>query len=131
MPAALVIDDNFHNRHIFHIALEFVGYEVTEADDGLTGLEALKHGTYQLIILDLRMPGLDGGEVLKIMRKSEEWQNLQVVVITANPHMVTEEVGETADYVLQKPVDISTFSALAQRLYTNSVTAEASKPGAH
>ncbi len=125
MPAALVIDDNFHNRHIFRIALTFAGYDVTEADDGLTGLDALKSNAFQLIILDLRMPGLDGAEVLKILRKSAEWQKIQVVVVTANPHMVTEEVLTMSDYVLQKPVDITTFSALAQRLYARSVALSA------
>ncbi len=121
MPTALVIDDNFHNRHIFRIALTFAGYDVTEADDGLTGLDALQSSAFQLIILDLRMPGLDGTEVLKILRRSDEWQKIQVVVVTANPHMVTEEVLTLSDYVLQKPVDITTFSALAQRLYARSV----------
>ena len=131
MPAALVIDDNFHNRHIFRIALTYVGYDVTEADDGLTGLDALQSSAFQLIILDLRMPGLDGAEVLKILRRSDEWQKIQVVVVTANPHMVTEEVLTLSDYVLQKPLDITTFSALAQRLYARSIAlaaAPVSKP---
>src|SRR5215213_5118499 len=88
MPTALVIDDNFHNRHIFRIALEHAGYGVTESDDGLKGLNELKRTSYELVILDLRMPGIDGSDVLRIMRKTDEWQTTQVVVVTANPHMV-------------------------------------------
>jgi CheY-like chemotaxis protein len=121
MPTALVIDDNFHNRHIFRIALEHAGYGVTESDDGLKGLNALKSASFELVILDLRMPGMDGTDVLRIMRKTEEWQTTQVVVVTANPHMVTDDIRTMADYVLQKPVDILTFSALAQRLYARSL----------
>ena len=121
MPTAFVIDDNFHNRHIFRIALEHAGYGVTESDDGLKGLSALKSGAFELVILDLRMPGMDGTDVLRIMRKTEEWQTTQVVVVTANPHMVTDDIRTMADYVLQKPVDILTFGALAQRLYARSL----------
>ena len=121
MPTALVIDDNFHNRHIFRIALEHAGYGVTESDDGLKGLSELKRRAFELVILDLRMPGMDGSDVLRIMRKSDEWQSTQVVVVTANPHMVTDDVRTMADYVLQKPVDIPTFSALAQRLYAQGI----------
>jgi len=121
MPTALVIDDNFHNRHIFRIAVEHAGYGVTESDDGLKGLSALKSGAFELVILDLRMPGMDGTDVLRIMRKTEEWQTTQVVVVTANPHMVTDDIRTMADYVLQKPVDILTFGALAQRLYARSL----------
>ena len=121
MPSVLVIDDNFHNRHIFRIALEHAGYVVTESDDGLKGLNELKRSPYELVILDLRMPGMDGSDVLRIMRKTDEWQTTQVVVVTANPHMVTDDIRTMADYVLQKPVDIPTFSALAQRLYARNV----------
>jgi len=49
---------------------------------------------------------MDGSDVLRIMRKTDEWQTTQVVVVTANPHMVTEDIRTLADYVLQKPVDI-------------------------
>jgi len=120
MPAAPVIDDSFHNRHIFRVALEQAGYEVTESDDGRKGLSELKRGSFQLVILDLRMPGMDGSDVLRIMRKSDEWHATQVVAVTANPHMVTDDVRRMANYVLQKPVDIPAFSALAQRLYSQS-----------
>lgn len=123
MPTALVIDDNFHNRHIFRIALEFAGYEVTESEDGLKGLTALRNSSFDLVILDLRMPGIDGSEVLRVMRQTKEWNATQVVVVTANPHMVTEEVGTLADYVLHKPVDVLTFSELAKRLYAKTAQA--------
>src|SRR5690606_27158947 len=104
----------------FRIALEFAGYDVTESEDGEKGLAQLRDGTFDLVILDLRMPGMDGSEVLRIIRQTKEWNATQVVVVTANPHMVTEEVGTLADYVLHKPVDILTFSELAKRLYART-----------
>ncbi len=121
MPTALVVDDNFHNRHIFRIALEHAGYGVTESDDGLKGLNELKSHPYQLVIFDLRMPGMDGADVLRIIRKSDRWRGMMVVVVTANPYMITDDVRSMANYVLQKPVDIPTFSALAQRLYAKNL----------
>lgn len=119
MLSALVIDDNFHNRNIFRIALEQVGYYVTESINGIDGLERINHSDYSLVVLDLHMPMMDGKDVLRTLRGAARWQNLQVIVVTANPHMATDEIHTLVDYVLQKPVDIESFCKLVKRLTTN------------
>jgi CheY-like chemotaxis protein len=118
MPSALIIDDNYYNRDIFRITLEHIGYQVAESSDGIKGLAEFNRNHYDLVILDLRMPTMTGTEVLQIMRADARGKQAQVIVVTANPHMATDDVHEQADYVLQKPIDVALFSALARRCMT-------------
>jgi CheY-like chemotaxis protein len=117
-PSALVVDDNFNNRMIFAIALKQAGYNVTEATDGFTCMEILKQGlAFHLMVLDLRMPGMSGLEVLKEVRTLPKCDDMHIVVCTGNPDMVNSlEVTERADYVVTKPIDPMQFMQLTRRL---------------
>ncbi|MDZ4769475.1 MAG: response regulator [Chloroflexota bacterium] len=116
MYSALVVDDNEHNRRIFRIALEHAGYAVVEAEDGLGGLQAFHTGKYQLLIVDLAMPTLDGVALLTQLCQSPAWNKPVVIVVTANPHMATSAVEQVADYILQKPIDVRDFAQLSERV---------------
>jgi CheY-like chemotaxis protein len=113
---ALIVDDNFFNRNIFHIALESVGYQVTESEDGLHGLEALSARNFHLLILDLQMPQLDGRAVLRKVREQPQHSQMHIVVVTANAHMATDDIDSLADYIMYKPINVVEFSEFAQRL---------------
>jgi CheY-like chemotaxis protein len=114
--SALVVDDNFYNRDIFKIALEMAGYDVTEADNGSDGLDLLTRGGYDLLILDLHMPKMDGRAVLKNVRQLALDHGLRVVVVTANSQMATDEVTSMADFVMYKPIDVREFKDFVTRL---------------
>jgi len=114
--SALIIDDNWFNRDIFRIALESCSYHVTQADDGVKGSDLLAKEAFDLLILDLLMPNMDGGSLLKTVRLNKAYDKLQVVVVTANAHMVTQEIQELANYVMYKPVNLQAFAQLAIRL---------------
>jgi CheY-like chemotaxis protein len=103
---------------IFTIALKHAGYRVTEAGDGFTCMEILKQGlSFHLMVLDLRMPGMSGIEVLRAMRDLPNCETMHVIVSTGNPDMVTGEiVTQRADYIVNKPVNPTQFTQLAQRL---------------
>ena len=120
---ALIVDDNFYNRHIFHIALESVGYAVTEMEDGLQGTALLQDRTFHLLVLDLQMPMMDGRAVLKHVRGQPLHQNMHIIVVTANAHMATDDIDLMADYVMFKPIDVVEFSEFARRLKRISVSA--------
>lgn len=113
---ALVVDDNHFNRQIFQLTLESIGYSVVTKADGLECLAALRSDNFDIVILDLEMPQLGGVETLKILRGSEQWKDLLVVVVTAYHHMVSETLEGMADYILQKPIDVAKFRVLVQRL---------------
>lgn len=118
---ALVVDDNFFNRDIFRIALETAGYAVTEASDGVQGLLALADHTFNLLVLDLQMPRLDGRAVLRNIRDNPAHKYMHIVIVTANAHMIAEDVDNMADYVMHKPIAVAEFSAFASRVKLTSV----------
>jgi CheY-like chemotaxis protein len=113
---ALIVDDNFYNRDVAALALSHVGFEVTHADNGEDALKELNTHSFDLLILDLQMDGMDGASVLRRVRAQRTTESLCVVIMTANPHMLTNEVNNQADYVMYKPISINEFAQLAKRI---------------
>lgn len=69
MPRLLIVDDEMRIRELIKKYAKFEGYEVEEAADGLEALEKCRTGEYDLLILDVMMPGLDGFSVCREVRK--------------------------------------------------------------
>lgn len=113
---ALIIDDNWYNGDIFKIALEDANYEVIQTTDGMTGLRTLEERSFDLLILDLSMPEVDGLQVLRCIRNQRIYDTMLIIIITANPAMVTDEINSKAEFVMYKPIDIMAFSAFVKRL---------------
>jgi DNA-binding NtrC family response regulator len=72
--------------------------------------------TYDLLIVDLLIPQLDGSHLLQHLNSPVLKHPLYVMIMTANPHMVTEEMWEQVDFVLYKPIDVKSFVRLISRL---------------
>lgn len=80
----LFADDNPDNRELVGRLLERRGrHAVTSVPDGATALAALAAGSYDLLLLDVRMPGLNGFDVLTRVRANPEWRHLPVLMISA------------------------------------------------
>jgi len=116
VSTALVMDDNFHNRYIFRIALEEKNYQVEEAENGSEGLKILEEKSFNLLVLDLQMPLIDGITVLRELHKKPLHRNMRLLVVTANAHMATGEVTNLADYVMYKPINVMEFAEFSERL---------------
>ncbi len=104
----LVIDDEDAIRKSFDLALEDSGYQVDTASSGMEGLEMLKSQSYDLVFLDLKMPGMNGVETLREIRKLNK--DIPVYIVTAFYGEFFEELQYVADQgaefeVLNKPVD--------------------------
>jgi GAF domain-containing protein/DNA-binding response OmpR family regulator/anti-sigma regulatory factor (Ser/Thr protein kinase) len=80
---ALLVDDDQVVRHGVRQALEPLGWQVTEAENGQLAVDALDAARPDVIILDLMMPKMDGFEFLDELRSQPHWRDLPVVVITA------------------------------------------------
>lgn len=119
---ALIVDDNFFNRDLAALALRHVGYQVSEAENGVEALKALQQYAYGLLVLDLAMPEMDGVTLLHQIRKQAINPRMVIVVMTANPHMATMEVATDVDFVMYKPIDIGEFAKFAERLIKPSGT---------
>jgi adenylate cyclase len=83
-PAILVVDDNEDNRYTLVRRLKREGYEaVSEAADGRQALDMLAERGFDLVLLDIMMPGMNGYEVLEQIRTDMELRNIPVIMISA------------------------------------------------
>lgn len=113
---ALVVDDNWYNCDIFRIALEKAGYAVDIAYNGRDGLAFLHSKPFNILVIDLQMPGIDGIEVLTQIKDSEIRKEMYVLVVTANAYMATDELDPLCDMVMFKPVSITDLTLFLERV---------------
>ncbi|MBX6358907.1 sigma-54-dependent transcriptional regulator [Pseudacidobacterium ailaaui] len=101
----LIIDDEVAIRESLETLLTLEGYRVDTAGDGEAGLERLGRATYDLVLLDLALPGKSGLEVLPLIR--EQHSELPVIMITAYGTVdnVVEAIRAGAQNFIQKPWD--------------------------
>jgi diguanylate cyclase (GGDEF)-like protein len=108
-PHLLIVDDISDNRAILSRRFERRGFAVTEAESGLAAIELIERETFDLVLLDVMMPGIDGIETLKRIRDRKSASALPVIMVTAKSES-TNIVGALEcganDYVT-KPVDFS------------------------
>ncbi len=103
----LTVDDNRMNRLKLVRMLEKEGYGVSQAEGGRKALTMLRSNVFDLVLLDILMPDVDGFQVLRDMKQDAALRDIPVIVVTAVEEMnsVNEclELG-AVDY-LAKPVD--------------------------
>ena len=101
----LIVDDQAAVREELAYALSFEGFETVEAKDGEAALAAASAGDFAVVLLDIKMPGLDGMQVLSQLRK--EHPNLPVVMISGHGDIETAVVAvkQGAYDFLPKPFD--------------------------
>ncbi|MCC7446261.1 MAG: response regulator [Anaerolineae bacterium] len=113
---ALVVDDNWYNRNLISMALTRAGYSVAEAENGTEALAILASRSFDLLVLDLAMPEVPGATVLHHVRQQPQHDQMQIIIITANAYMTTDELDDEADFIMYKPFSIIEFSDFARRL---------------
>ncbi len=79
----LVIEDDEQNRYLFSFILEKNGYQVITARDGLEGITRAREEKPDLILLDIRLPVMDGYEVTRQMKELPELKDVPIVALTA------------------------------------------------
>ncbi len=83
----LVVDDDALNRLLIHTNLEEQGFCVEDAEDGQQAMARLANQTYDVVLLDLLMPVMDGFEVLRRMKEDPALRHIPVIVISATDEM--------------------------------------------
>lgn len=105
----LLVDDDPDDRHLIIAALrqEGIDEDVVEADDGLKALDALKGPLPRLVFLDLKLPGLDGFEVLRLLRLEPRTKGVPVLALSGSDERSDiERVYELgASVCMRKPAD--------------------------
>jgi CheY-like chemotaxis protein len=100
----VVDDDHLHCRMVRDI-LEVIGYTIVEALDGTEGLAKAEALHPHVILLDLMMPGIDGYEVCRTLKKNPETSAIPVVFVTSSPDVTLDHLAYAAGAVacIRKP----------------------------
>ena len=103
----LVVDDNAGNRDMLSRRLDREGYSVDTAANGREALEKLEAGGFDLVLLDIVMPELDGFAVLQSIRANQRWKEVAVIMISALDEIrsVVRCIEMGAEDYLPKPFD--------------------------
>ncbi len=128
MNKVLIVDDDPQIIDWLQLDLQLSGYKADSAIDGLDGFQKIQSNNYDLIILDVMMPKLDGFEVCKRLRALTEHRVLPIILLTAKGTIEDKIFGfnSGADDYLVKPFDIQELlvrmRALLRRTETTSIT---------
>ncbi len=99
----LVVDDEEVNLELLEMILSKSGYKVETARDGLEALKKVSNEKPDLILLDLRMPRMDGYKVLKELKGHRSWRLIPVIVLTAYQEEKFKALESGADDFVSKP----------------------------
>jgi len=119
----LIIDDDALTTEHFARMLRFDGYEVETALDSETGFQAAVSGSFDAVILDLRMPLIDGLELLRQLRKAPSSHNTPVAIVTGD-YLIDEatltELHQFGALLRYKPLWLEDLTELTRTLVGNS-----------
>lgn len=108
----LIVDDDERNRKLLRVLLQGKGYKTIEAIDGIEALQIIKKIIPDLILMDLRMPKMDGIETTKKIKNDPCLSNVAVFCLTASgtkaEKKLIEDLSIFDDYII-KPINIEKF----------------------
>ncbi len=114
----LLVEDDAIVAQIYHIALTRKGFEVVVAQDGEAGLRAAVESSPHLVFLDIRLPKLDGIEVLRRLKEDDATRAIPVVMLTNydDPDLIrsSRELG-AKDYIVKVNTDPTELPMIATR----------------
>ena len=112
MPTIALVDDDHNILTSVSIALEAEGYRITTYTDGVSALDGFQTTLPDLVILDIKMPRMDGMETLRRLRQKSD---LPVIFLTSKDEQIDELFGLKmgADEFIRKPFSGTTFAGRA------------------
>jgi two-component system cell cycle response regulator DivK len=114
----LIVEDNEKNRTLIKDVLEYHGYEVIEAGNGLEGIKIAKENNPDLILMDLQMPVMNGYEAIKIIKTDAEIKYTKIIAITSFAMVGDREkiLEAGADEYISKPIDIRQLPEIVKNI---------------
>ena len=124
----LLVEDEEKLARMVELELKYEGYEVDKAADGRTGLEMAQNGKYDLVLLDIMLPALNGMEVLRRLRRESL---VPVIMLTARDTVMDKVAGldAGADDYITKPFAIEELLARIRVALRNKAEGSAMVPG--
>ena len=129
-PRVLIVEDERHIRELVALHLRHEGYECEAVADGSAGLAQAGQRSFDLIVLDLMLPGLDGLSLCRAIRNGRTNRDVPILMLTARGEEADKVVGleSGADDYLTKPFGVRELVARARALLRRSRTS-AAEPG--
>jgi DNA-binding response OmpR family regulator len=100
----LIVEDDAFIRDIYQVKFVQEGFQVQLAENGLEALKKIEQESFDLILLDVIMPYMDGMETLKKIRENEEWKKIPVIMLTniSEKEKIEESMQEgISDYLIK------------------------------
>jgi pilus assembly protein CpaE len=130
MATILVIDDDKNTRRVLTAILSPLGYQVITAEDGTQGLNAVQAAPPDLIITDVVMPGIDGYEVTRRLRRNARYADIPILILTGRAGLEEKLKGFEAganDY-LTKPCEGAELAARVKALFRQAERLKVVRP---
>jgi len=114
----LVIEDNDSSRKLVRDVLTFRGYEIVEAETGEDGVRLAQERPPHLVLMDIRLPGIDGLEALRQLRAQAVTREIPVIAMTASVMIEHRQKIMDAgfDAFQSKPISVKEFVAAVEQL---------------
>src|SRR6476659_8706359 len=107
----LIVEDEKHLADGLRFNLEAEGYEASVAENGEKALDATLRGKFDVVVLDIMLPGIDGFDVARTMREREDFTPILMLTARGRPEDVLNGFEAGADDYLPKPFDLQIFLA--------------------
>lgn len=119
----IFVEDDALNRRVVRDMLSVIDIEMAEAEDAQTGLDMLARSKYDVVLMDLRMPGMDGLTAIRLLRnEAEPLGSIPVIVVTADtaPDLKARCLEAGANDIILKPVALNALIDAIGRAVVNS-----------
>ncbi len=110
----LIVDDNAQNLKLARVILSVEGYDVRTAANAEEALRVLHDFSPRLILMDIQLPGMDGLELTRLLRRDPTRQDIRIVALTAYARKGDEDKALAAgcDGYITKPIDVERLPRL-------------------
>jgi len=104
--SVLIVDDNEVNRRLCTYILSKANYTFDEVDNGLKAVQAYEHKYYDIVLMDIEMPVMNGIEAMKMLRSQEKSADVHIIALTASAMKGDKEkcINAGANQYLSKPI---------------------------
>lgn len=125
----LIVDDEEHILELLKFNIQNAGYQVIWANNGIDGLNIAKNEKPDLVLLDLMLPGMDGFDVCKEIKRNNDTSNISIIMLTAKGEELDKILGLElgADDYITKPFSVRELLARVKAVLRRSNSLESNK----
>lgn len=118
----LIVESDEKNLKFLKRIIDFLGYRSLTATDGNEGIRLAKENIPDLILMDIRLPGMDGSEALRVLRKDTTTKNIPIIAVTYYAMKGDREMflSEGFDGYISKPISLQEFAEIVKKFVPRS-----------